>query len=184
MLVVDRKGRVRAANPAARALLVPSGTAQAAPFPLRGNAAWEPLMRAVDRAFVEAGWPEAGRDVTFEFAPGLARTVRLRVRFTQRREPRAERGRLRAVHRGRARGAGAHAAGEAGGDGPHLGRHRARDPQPAGGDRAGQRAAGRGRDRRRPAPADAHGERQRGAAEAHRRRRDGGRARRAAAGRR
>jgi two-component system sensor histidine kinase PilS (NtrC family) len=56
---------------------------------MRGNRAWEPLMRAVDRAFVEAGWPEAGRDVTLEFAPGLARTLRLRVRFTQRREPRA-----------------------------------------------------------------------------------------------
>ena len=89
VLVVDRKGRVRAANPAARALLVPSGTAQPAPFPLRGNVAWEPLMHAVDRAFVEAGWPEGGRDVTFEFAPGVVRTVRLRVRFTRRREPRA-----------------------------------------------------------------------------------------------
>ncbi|HSN33204.1 MAG TPA: ATP-binding protein, partial [Ideonella sp.] len=89
VLVVDRRGRVRAANPAARALLVPSGMTHAAPFALHGTDAWEPLVRAVERAFVEGSWPEAGRDVTLAFAPGLVRTVRLRVRFTQRREPQA-----------------------------------------------------------------------------------------------
>jgi two-component system sensor histidine kinase PilS (NtrC family) len=87
VLVVDRKGRVRAANPAARGLLAPSGLAPAAPFQLRGESAWEPLVTAVERAFAEAEWPEAGRDVRLAFSPTLSRTVRLRVRFTRRREP-------------------------------------------------------------------------------------------------
>ena len=86
VLVVDRRGRVRAANPAARTLLVPSGMTRAAPFALHGTEPWEPLVRAVERAFVEGSWPESGRDVALAFGPGLARTVRLRVRFTQRRE--------------------------------------------------------------------------------------------------
>ena len=36
VLVVDRRGKVRAANPAARRLLAPSGMSRAAPFQLRG----------------------------------------------------------------------------------------------------------------------------------------------------
>ena len=89
VLVVDRKGRVRAANPAARALLAPGGTTRNAPFQLRGIEAWEPLVLAVERAFAEAAWPEAGRDVSLQFSPGLVRTLRLRVRFTRRRDQRA-----------------------------------------------------------------------------------------------
>jgi two-component system sensor histidine kinase PilS (NtrC family) len=89
VLVVDRKGRVRTANPAARVLLAPSGSALAAPFALRGVEAWEPLVRAVERGFREAAWPVAGREATLQFAPGLARTLLLRMRFTRRREPHA-----------------------------------------------------------------------------------------------
>ena len=89
VLVVDRKGRVRAANPAARALLAPGGTTRNAPFQLRGVEAWVPLVQSVERAFAEAAWPEAGRDVSLQFSPGLTRTLRLRVRFTRRREERA-----------------------------------------------------------------------------------------------
>ena len=86
VLVVDRRGRVRAANPAARLLLLAEGMARPAPFPLQGADAWQPLVRAVERAFSEGQWPEAGRDVTLEFAPGAQRTLRLRVRFTRRRD--------------------------------------------------------------------------------------------------
>jgi len=86
VLVVDRKGRVRTANPAARSLLAPGGATQAAPFQLRGVEAWEQLVDAVERAFAEASWPEAGREVTLRFSPGLSRTLRLRVRFTRRRD--------------------------------------------------------------------------------------------------
>ncbi len=86
VLVVDRRGRVRAANPAARTLLAPEGMAEAAPFMLRGVPAWTALVEAVERALFEAVWPENGRDVVLDFEPGLSRTLRVRVRFTRRRE--------------------------------------------------------------------------------------------------
>ena len=86
VLVVDRRGRVRAANPAACALLAPDGASLAAPFTLGGVGAWAALVAAVERAFVEGVWPEAGRDVVIEFEPGASRTLRTRVRFTRRRD--------------------------------------------------------------------------------------------------
>ena len=87
VLVVDRRGRVRAANPAARRLLAPNGMSRPAPFQLRGVEAWEALVKTVERAFVDAAWPEAGRDVTLSFEPGSSRTLRVRIRFTRKREP-------------------------------------------------------------------------------------------------
>ena len=87
VLVVDRAGKVRAANPAARRLLAPAGTSRAAPFQLRGVPAWGSLVRAVERAFAEAAWPEAGRDVPVQFGPDSHRILRVRVRFTRKREP-------------------------------------------------------------------------------------------------
>lgn len=87
VLVVDRAGKVRAANPAARRLLAPQGTSRAAPFQLRGVPAWGALVKAVERAFAEASWPEAGRDVAIQFAPDSHRTLRVRVRFTRKRAP-------------------------------------------------------------------------------------------------
>jgi len=87
VLVVDRGGKVRAANPSARRLLAPEGTSRAAPFQLRGVPAWGALVRAVERAFAEASWPEAGRDVAIQFSPESSRTLRVRVRFTRKREP-------------------------------------------------------------------------------------------------
>jgi two-component system sensor histidine kinase PilS (NtrC family) len=86
VLVVDRRGRVRAANPVALALLAPDGIVLAAPFVLRGEPAWVALVEGVERAFFEATWPEAGRDVVLEFEPGLSRTLRVRIRFARRRE--------------------------------------------------------------------------------------------------
>jgi two-component system sensor histidine kinase PilS (NtrC family) len=85
VLVVDRKLNVRAANPAARALLVDAGLCVPAPFPLHHSPAWLALHQAVDRALREGRWPEAGNDVTLEFAEGLTRTLRLRVRFMRGR---------------------------------------------------------------------------------------------------
>ena len=93
VLVVDRRGRVRAANPAARRLLAPNGMSRPAPFQLRGVQAWDALVKTVERAFGEATWPEAGRDVALLFenaaagALGVQRTLRVRVRFTRKREP-------------------------------------------------------------------------------------------------
>ncbi|MEO6410596.1 MAG: ATP-binding protein [Burkholderiaceae bacterium] len=87
VLVVDRTGQVRAANPAARRLLEARGLSRRAPFQLRGVPAWTALVDTVERAFREATWPEAGRDVVLEFEPRLSRTLRARIRFTQEREP-------------------------------------------------------------------------------------------------
>jgi two-component system sensor histidine kinase PilS (NtrC family) len=84
VLVVDRAGRVRAANPAARRLLAPSGLGRPAPFQLRGVPDWEQLVSTVERGFREAVWPEAGRDVLLQFDQGLTRTLRVRIRFTRR----------------------------------------------------------------------------------------------------
>jgi two-component system sensor histidine kinase PilS (NtrC family) len=89
ILVVDRRGRVRAANPAARRLLAPAGMSRPAPFQLRGVEAWAGLVRTVEQAFVESSWPEAGRDVTLEFEPASARTLRVRVRFTRHKAAQA-----------------------------------------------------------------------------------------------
>ncbi len=86
VLVVDRRGRVRAANPAARRLLVPGGLYRQAPFMLAGVPAWEALVKTVERAFGDGVWPEAGRDVMLSFDPRQTRTLRVRVRFTRRRE--------------------------------------------------------------------------------------------------
>jgi len=88
VIVVDRGGRVRAANPAARRLLAREGASPEAPFQLRGVPAWVSLVQAVERAFVEGAWPAAGRDVLLDFDAaegGLTRSLRVRVRFTRRR---------------------------------------------------------------------------------------------------
>ncbi len=91
VLVVDRAGRVRAANPAARRLLVRRGLGRPAPFQLRGVPAWEQLVTTVERGFHEAVWPEAGRDVMLQFEQGTTRTLRVRIRFTRGAdEPSAE----------------------------------------------------------------------------------------------
>ncbi|MDL2337264.1 MAG: ATP-binding protein [Pseudomonadota bacterium] len=91
VLVVDRAGRVRAANPAARRLLVRRGLGRPAPFQLRGVVAWDQLVKTVERGFHEAVWPEAGRDVMLQFEQGTTRTLRVRIRFTRRAdEPSAE----------------------------------------------------------------------------------------------
>ncbi len=90
VLVVDRRGHVRAANPAARDLLADGqAPVRTAPFQLRGVAAWRPLVRSVEQAFASAAWPEAGRDVGLLFDNGSERSLRLRMRFTRRRESEA-----------------------------------------------------------------------------------------------
>ena len=89
VLVVDRRGRVRTANPAARHLLAPSGLCRPAPFQLGVIGAWKELVETVDRAFAEAVWPEAGRDVKLSFDSGETRVLRVRIRFTRRHDTQA-----------------------------------------------------------------------------------------------
>jgi two-component system sensor histidine kinase PilS (NtrC family) len=92
VLVVDRHGRVRSANPAARRLLSAHDMTPPAPFPLRGQPAWQPLEAAVEQAFAEGLAAEGGASVTLDLpAEGgaLRRELRLRVRFTRRRDAQA-----------------------------------------------------------------------------------------------
>ena len=85
VLVVDRRLQVRAANPAARALLVDQGLGPLAPFMLDRTPAWAELLKAAQRAMEEGEWPDAGRDVLMAFGEGHSRTLRLRVRFMRNR---------------------------------------------------------------------------------------------------
>ena len=83
VLVIDQQLRVRAANPAARALLVAEGLSPPAPFRLTGRPAWAGLCQAVARAMADADWPEAGREVALQLGHDHVRTVRMRVRLMQ-----------------------------------------------------------------------------------------------------
>lgn len=85
VLVIDEQLRVRAANPAARSLLVSEGLSPPAPFRLLERPAWTGLRQAVERALLDGEWPEAGREVELHFGQGQVRTVRMRVRFMQER---------------------------------------------------------------------------------------------------
>ncbi|WP_067065620.1 sensor histidine kinase [Roseateles chitosanitabidus] len=82
--VVDRRGLVRTANPAARGLLAEGASLRAGPFRLDATPAWLPLLRAIERAFGGEHWPEAGRDLLLDFGRGSQRSLRVRMRFTLR----------------------------------------------------------------------------------------------------
>ena len=85
VLVIDRRARVRAANPAARRLLAAQGLVRAAPFQLQDQPEWAELAQRVAQAFDAAGWPDGGQDLTLHFSAGSSRTLRLRARFTRPR---------------------------------------------------------------------------------------------------
>ncbi len=85
VLVADSRLRVRAANPAARALLVDQGLSPPAPFMLALRPVWATLAKAVQRAFDDDDWPEAGRELALAFGQGHVRTLRMRVRFMRGR---------------------------------------------------------------------------------------------------
>lgn len=89
VLVIDRRARVRSANPAARRLLVEQGVGRAAPFQLHDDPAWTDLADLVQQAFAADRWPPGGREVALRFGGGRTRTLRLRARFTR---PRASTG--------------------------------------------------------------------------------------------
>jgi two-component system sensor histidine kinase PilS (NtrC family) len=83
VMVVDRRGRVRTANPAARRLLSAQGSTPPAPFQLRGVPAWQPLVSAVEKALGSPLQAEGGQEVRLRFDDHAQRELRLRVRFTR-----------------------------------------------------------------------------------------------------
>lgn len=85
VLVVDRRGRVRAMNPASRALLgAASGELS---WQLRGRADWQPLVQALEQAYAAgAGGIGTELDVALQLDGGASRSLRLRLRFTRQRE--------------------------------------------------------------------------------------------------
>lgn len=83
VLVVDRVGTVRAANPAARALLSDQGHCPAPPFPLGQERGWRALRDAVRRAYEAGHWPPEGVDLSVAAAGEMPRSIRVRARFTR-----------------------------------------------------------------------------------------------------
>lgn len=85
VMVVDRQGQVRTANPAARRLLSARHQAPAAPFQLRGVPAWAPLVHAIEHGLSRPLQAEGGQEVRLRFDDHSLRDLRLRVRFTRGR---------------------------------------------------------------------------------------------------
>lgn len=84
VLVVDRRGRVRAINPAARLLLGPAGMAMSVPAPLADEPALAGLQGALEQAYAQGSWPASAREITLALGEGEQRTLQLRARFTRR----------------------------------------------------------------------------------------------------
>jgi len=84
VLVVDRRGRVRAINPAARNLLGPAGHTLTVPWPLAEAPGLADLQQALVQAYVQGSWPAAAREITLTLADGDRRTLQVRARFTRR----------------------------------------------------------------------------------------------------
>ena len=87
VMVIDRRGRVRTANPAARRLLSAHGIVTTAAFQLRGVPAWLPLVEAVERAISRPLQAEGGQEIRLRFDDHTQRELRLRVRFTRSPAP-------------------------------------------------------------------------------------------------
>ncbi|NRF66668.1 PAS domain-containing protein [Aquincola sp. S2] len=84
VMVVDRRCRVRTANPAARAMLGVAANARTSSFTLHDDPAWATLLSAVELAYGLGHWPEALREISLPGTGGSARTVQVRARFTRR----------------------------------------------------------------------------------------------------
>ncbi len=85
VLVMDRQGRVRSANPSARQLLSAHGQTPAPPFQLRGVPAWAPLVKAIENAFNTPPRPHDTYDLSLLFDDQSKRALRMRIKFTRGR---------------------------------------------------------------------------------------------------
>ena len=84
VLVVDRQGRVRAINPAARTLLGAVGQAMTLPCPLSDQPGLQVLQRALDQAYLQGVWPTSAREMVLALDDGGDRHLQVRARFTRR----------------------------------------------------------------------------------------------------
>ncbi len=81
VIVVDRRGRVRAINPAARVLLAAADGELS--WQLRERSDWLPLVQALEEAYILGNRTEM--DVSLPMDGGASRSLRLRLRFTRQR---------------------------------------------------------------------------------------------------
>jgi two-component system sensor histidine kinase PilS (NtrC family) len=89
VMVVDRSGQVRAANPAAMALIGAPQGRRFAVFDLQLHTAWEPLWDALEHGFASGSWPDGGEEVHLRLTQGAQpeeRGLRLRMRFTRHQD--------------------------------------------------------------------------------------------------
>ena len=84
VLVIDRRARVRTANPAARLMLGLAAEDRAMPFSLHADTSWAPLHEAVTQAFALGIWPDAARELRLGLDGAPQRLVQARARFTRR----------------------------------------------------------------------------------------------------
>lgn len=84
VLVVDKRCRVRAANPAARNMLGVVDVDGSTTFTLQDEPAWQGLLKAVQQAYGLGHWPEQQRELVLAQPAGTSRAVQVRARFTRR----------------------------------------------------------------------------------------------------
>lgn len=95
VMVVDRDGRVQAANPAALQLIGAPAARRFMAFDLHQLSAWQPLREALVRGYASGVWPEGGQELSLRLgsaggdAPAEERPLRVRMRFTRRRDARS-----------------------------------------------------------------------------------------------
>jgi two-component system sensor histidine kinase PilS (NtrC family) len=80
LLVVDGKGQVHAANPAARHLLGEDRSLQSIPFELTSQTGWQDLLKLTELSFAQNGLHQA--DVVIHHAGQGPRHVRVKTRIT------------------------------------------------------------------------------------------------------
>lgn len=90
VMVVDRHGAVRSANPAALSLIGAPAPDGFVPFDLMQRPDWAPLRHALRRVYASGQCPEAGEELALDLTDGRRidrRHLRLRMRFTRRMGP-------------------------------------------------------------------------------------------------
>ena len=84
VLVLDRRGRIRTINPAARSLLGPAGQALELPAPLSDQPGLQALQQALEQAYLQGSWPASARTISLPLAGGDERVLQVRAGFTRR----------------------------------------------------------------------------------------------------